>query len=81
MMDPETKQSVESPMTAPDLGKFASRTWWTQILTDFPAHFGVTANSLYDLETSVSEGMISWFEENGEVLKAKPTAPDVAGAG
>lgn len=76
-INPETNNVVELPATAPDLGGFASRDWWTSILTNFEDHFAPTAGSGYDLEQSASEGMISWFLESQEAMRDPANANDV----
>jgi ubiquinol-cytochrome c reductase cytochrome b subunit len=76
--DPETRQTTPASATAPDLGNFASRQWWREILTNFEQHFSVTGKSGYDLETSASEGMISWSRENAASLRAAENQQDLA---
>ena len=76
--NPETGAANPTPATAPDLGKFGTRDWWHAILTDFENHFASTSGSDYDLETSASEGMVSWFRESQEVINNPANKDDVA---
>ncbi len=75
--DPKTQKSVMMAATAPDLGHFASRSWWTEILTNFENYFSPVAGSNYDLERSAEEGMVSWFRENQEVLRDDANKEDI----
>jgi ubiquinol-cytochrome c reductase cytochrome b subunit len=76
--DPEGERLVPMPPTAPDLGNFASRAWWTSVLTNFEEHFAPVAGSQYDLERSAEDGMISWFRENQEVMQDQANQADIA---
>jgi len=63
--------------TAADLGDFGDRQWWRSILTNYRNLMKPLANAGYDVESSVEYGMISWFEENVEVLTADANQADV----
>jgi ubiquinol-cytochrome c reductase cytochrome b subunit len=77
-IDPQTDEVRPLAATAPDLGQFGTRAWWTSILTDFEQHFAPVACSGYDLEQSATDGMISWFRENQEVLRDEANKQDIA---
>jgi ubiquinol-cytochrome c reductase cytochrome b subunit len=77
-VDPHTEEVVRIPASAPDLGHFATRDWWREVLTNFEQLFSPAAGSGYDLAQSAEDGMISWFRENQEVLRDKANEQDIA---
>jgi ubiquinol-cytochrome c reductase cytochrome b subunit len=77
-VDPQTNEVRPLAATAPDLGKFGTRVWWTDILTNFEEHFAPVAGNDYDLEQSATDGMISWFRENQAVLRDEANKQDIA---
>ncbi len=79
VMTADEDTGIERPAlpTAADLGNFGDRQWWRSILTDYRNLMQPLENAGYDVESSVEYGMISWFEENVEVLTAEANQADV----
>ena len=79
VMTADEDTGIERPAlpTAADLGNFGDRQWWRSILTDYRNLMQPLENAGYDVESSVAYGMISWFEENVEVLTAEANQADV----
>ncbi|MEZ6116219.1 MAG: c-type cytochrome [Pirellulaceae bacterium] len=60
--------------TATDLGDFAKRSWWKQLLTNYSQHLAPLVRSDFDLENSEMAG---WCNDNRQVLLDSANAADL----
>ena len=69
------KTQVEELTTAADLGKFGSRDWITNVLTNYPATFAPLKNAGEKGEAILNGEMAGWVKDNGPNLQ-KPENAD-----
>ena len=63
------KVKVEEPATAADIGRFGSREWIKEVLTNYPATFEPLKHAGEKGEKFLDGEMAGWVKENAETLK------------